>query len=110
MKLGAGIGTTNPSGGGASVPVVDDIIKLHARISTSPSAFGNLSHQIFGMESLTDLSCRAENGLPRLIVQISLHELLTEPHRIIGILAGNTLVGLPVEISRVSGLNQRLNL
>lgn len=45
--------------------------------------------------------------MPRLVVQIRVHELVRDAHRVVRVLAGDRLVRLAVEVARVAGGDHR---
>ena len=90
--------------------MVDGGIVLHARVGACPGGRPNLTHEIAGFVRFVDFTGRAQPGVPIAVVFAGLHKSVGDAHRVVGVLAGNGLVGFAVEVGTVAGGHQRGNL
>ncbi|GBD16880.1 hypothetical protein HRbin26_01790 [bacterium HR26] len=98
------------SGGRAGVPVVDRGIELDARIGALPGRLSDQVPQVAGLDRLGDAAIGPPAQVPVPVVEHGLDELVGDPHRVVGVLAGDRGVGLAVEVGRVAGGDQCGNL
>ena len=73
-------------GVGRGVPVVDGGVELHARIGALPGGLGDLAHEVTGPDRLDDLAGDDGPEVPVGVVDDGLHELVGDPHRVVGVL------------------------
>ena len=92
------------------VPVVDRRVILHARVATKVRTLCHLSQQILRVVCDVLLAIRDVVGLPFLIVQRGLHELVGYANRKIRVLEHHRLVGLATKGTIVALLDQRPGL
>ena len=68
------------------MPVVDRGAELHARVGTLPGGLGDLTEEVASLDGLDRLTRRAGDKLPIGVVDDGLHELVSNPDRVVGIL------------------------
>ena len=94
----------------ARVPFLNGIVKLHARVGASPRGVRNLVHEMPRVIFGGDFTARAIRRLPRLALQIGVHENVRDADRVVAVLPADGAVSLSVEICRVSSGDEGLRL
>src|SRR3981081_726366 len=88
--LTAWVARINATRLGRRVPLINDRVELHARIGTLPSRLSKLAIQLACLQSLSHFSSRHFSQMPVGVIDYSLHKLVGNPDRDIGILILNT--------------------
>src|SRR5262249_31537615 len=76
----------------------------HAGVGALPRRLGDLAHQVPGAHGPSDVTCGDRPQLPVAIVEDRLHELVGDPHRVVGVLILDRVAVLAVEIHVEAGL------
>ena len=92
------------------VPAIDGGIVLHARIAALPGGFRNGTHHFASFVTLHRLVGTACTGPPIGIFSNSLHELIADTHRVIGVLEKDGTVRFAVNGAIVAIVNQDVSL
>ena len=95
---------------GRGVPLVDGAVELHPRVGAGPGGLGDGPPQVARLDGAHHPSVGAGGEAPVGVVEHGLHELVADPHRVVGVLAGDGLVGLAVEVGGVAGGDERPDL
>ena len=92
------VGRIDASGRGATVPVVDGRIELHAGIGRMPGCLGDAVPQGGGAHGLGDLAARALGQRPVAVGLDRTQKLVGDPHRVVRVLAGYRGIGLGLPV------------
>ncbi len=91
----------------AGMPVIDGRVVLHARIAAVPGPFGHLGHHFAGLPTgAGTIGLGHPMGLPRLVFDHGLHELVGDAHREVRVLEEDRAIGFAVEVRLVAILDQ----
>ena len=104
--LGAGVRAVDPAGVGRGVPAVDRGVELHAGIGALPGGLGDLAHEVAGLDRLDDLAGGDRPQVPVGVVDDGLHELVGDPHRVVGVLVLDGVAVGAVEVHVEAGVAQ----
>ena len=99
--FGAGVGGVDPARRRASVPFIDGGIELDAGVSAGPGRVGDAAPQITGLQSLGGLAVGTPDQRPITVIFNRIQELVCNADGIVGILAGDREIGIPVPIGIV---------
>ncbi len=102
--LAARVGPVDAIGVGRGVPPVDGGVVLHARIGALPGGLGELAHEVAGLDGADDLAGGDGAQVPVGVVDHGLHELVGDPHRVVGVLVLDRGHVLAVEAHVEAGL------
>ncbi len=91
---------------GDGVPAVDRGVELEAGIGTLPRRFGHLPPQITGADGLEHLAGGDRGEVPVGVVDDGLHELVGDPHRVVGVLVLDRERVGAVEVHVETGVTQ----
>ena len=80
------------------VPAVDGGIELHAGIGALPRCLGDLTEEFARLDGLNDLTGGDGAQMPVGVVEYGLHELVGDPHRVVGVLVLRGVAVLAVEV------------
>ena len=109
--LGARVGAADFAVFWASVPGIDGVVELDARISAGPGGVTDLLPQIARLDGLCDLAIHAADQRPIIVIAHGIEEGIGHAHRVVRVLAGHGRVGLRVPIGVVGcKLNARVAL
>ena len=92
------------------VPPVDGRVELHPGIAALVRGLGNVVQQVLGAVALLGLLAQDGTCPPIASVAGRVHELVSDPHRVVGVLERDCRVGVPVDRRIVSVLNQHVGL
>src|SRR6201999_4098963 len=84
--LAARVRGVGPARLGGGVPGVDRGVVLDARIGAAPGGVGDLVHQLAGGQRFGDRAIGTGGQVPVLAGGYRLHELVGDPHRVVGVL------------------------
>src|SRR4029077_1373860 len=84
--LAARVRGVDPARLRAGVPAVDRGVVLDARIGAAPGRVGDLVHHVASGQGFGDRAVAARGQLPILAGDDRLHELVGDPHRVVGVL------------------------
>ena len=108
--LTARIAGVNPSCLLASVPFLNSIVKLHARVGASPRRMRDFVHEVPRVILGGDFATRAIRRLPRIALEIRIHEDIRDADGVVAVLPTDGAVCLAVEICRIPGGDECLRL
>ena len=94
----------------ARVPVVDRRVVLHAGVRALPRRVGKFAHQSAGLYGLDRLAGRDRLEVIVRIVEDRLHELVVDPHRVVGVLVLDRVRVGAVEVHVEAGVAERTGL
>ena len=80
------------------MPLVDRRVVLEAGVGALPGGDGDLLPEVAGLVGLGDFAVAAELGVVGAVRLDGLHELVADPHRVVGVLAADGVIGLAVEV------------
>jgi hypothetical protein len=80
------------------VPFVDGVVVLHAGVGAAPSREADLLPQFAGLERFGNFSVRATGQVPSVVFLDGLEEAIGDADGIVGVLAGDGVVGFAVEV------------
>ncbi len=66
--------------------------------------------ELAGLDRLVDRAVGPADQIPVLVVEHGVEEVVGDPDRVVGVLAGDGRVGLAIEIGRIAGSDQRRDL
>ena len=92
------------------MPFLNGIIKLHARVGASPCGVRDFVHELPCVIFGGDFAARAIRRLPRIALEIRVHEDIRDSDRVVAVLSADGAVCLAVEICRVPGGDECLRL
>jgi len=95
---------------GAVLPAVDGGVVLHARVSAFPGGVGDLAHQVPRLQGAHGLAGVDRRELPVLVFLDGAHELVGDPHRVVGVLVLDRVRIDSVEVHVEAGVTQRARL
>ncbi len=105
--LRAWIGGVDARGVGASVPIVDRGVVLHAGIAAEIGALGDHAQKIARLVGRARLAVGDKFGLPFAVFLHRLHELVGHAHGIVGVLKKHAAVSWTIEAGIIAGFDQR---
>ena len=109
-ELAARVGREDPVRRLAGVPLVDRVVELQPRIGALPGRLGHLHPQLARVEAIDHLARGALGRLPGAVLVDGRHETVLDAHRVVRVLPGDRAVRVAVEVSRIAGGDQRLDL
>ena len=108
--LAARVGGVDPARLGAGVPAVDDRVVLDAGVGAGPGGLGDLVHQVARGQRLGRLAACAGEQVPVLAGLDRLHEVVGDPHRVVGVLVLDRGEAVAVDRHVEAGVAQRPGL
>ncbi len=109
-KLAARVGGVDAIRVAAGVPIVDGGVVLHTRVGAGPGRFGDAAHQFTGFVGVDHAAVSTVAGLPGAVGKNGTHEFIGHADGIVGVLPGDGVVRLTVEVRRITGVDQRPRL
>ena len=96
--LRAGIGRPDRARRRAGVPVVDGRVILDAGIGRGPGGVADLLPELLGLQRLHHPAVLAGGQVPGAVRLDGAQEVVVDPHRVVGVLAGDGEVGLRIPV------------
>ena len=95
---------------GVGVPVVDRVVVLQSGIGALPGSLRDLVEQFAGVHLFDDLAGHPRTQPELAAVQDGLHELVTDPHRVVRVLVLHRGDVLAAQVHVEAGVTQRTDL
>ena len=106
----ARVGSVDARRVGRGVPTVDGGVVLHPRVGTFPGGLGELPHEVACLDGLHYVAGGDRPEVPVGVVDDGLHELVGDPHRIVGVLVLDRDRVFSVEVHVEAGIAKHAGL